>query len=116
MQYMVGYDVEGTANSKAYMDRVRTYLSTMSFNDGTKDTAAAMDLGNFDYPDTSEEEPPVEELQRFKASVGTVMDTVTRLINVQARAVERLAARRAAMVRKARLHHHHLGLKEAVKI
>ena len=46
MQYMVGYDVDGEVDSKAYRDRVTTYLSTMCFNDGSKKMDNAMDLDN----------------------------------------------------------------------
>ena len=66
MQYMVGYDVEGDDNTKAYLDRVRTYLSTMSINEDSKDTAAAMDLGNFEEQEATLEEQPEENLSAFQ--------------------------------------------------
>jgi len=79
MQYMVGYDVDGESDSKAYRDRVSTYLSTMCYNDNSKDKANAMDLDNMDgwasTPEKSEgepaEEPTAEWLGAFQGSCWT---------------------------------------------
>ena len=55
LRYMIGYQVEGEVELKAYRERLANFLGTMFFNSGAKSKDQEIDIGN------AEEEKPVSE-------------------------------------------------------